>query len=172
MNVNREKKEIQIKDLTDEFIKHDSFYLLDFIKLSASQSVELRKLLRENSYYFKVVKNRLALKALKQDFPEGLKEKFQGSTAIAFAPENPIGLAHLIRKFSNQNKILNVKGGLIEGQFLEGEKFDEIANLSCREDLMAKIGYLMVFPLIKLLRTWQAPLSSLGRLLSELKTKK
>ena len=172
MNVNREKKETQVKELNALFRKHDSFYLLDFINLPVSKSVELRRQLRENSYSFKVIKNRLALRALKEDFPENLKDYFRGPTAIAFAFDKPINLARLLKDFSAQHNVLIVKAGLLEGQFLAGERFEEIANLTSPEDLLAKIGFLMAFPLTKLLRTWQAPLNSLCRLLSQLKTKK
>jgi len=170
--VNREDKEKQVKELSDSFEKHDSFYLVDFIKMSVVQAVELRRIFRDNSYSFRVVKNRLALRALKEDFPEDLKTFFQGSTAIAFASQNPVGLARLIKDFSDRNKVLSVKAGMLEGQFLSSERFTEVAALSSREDLIAKVGNLMALPLIKLLWTWQAPLNSLGRLLSQLKTKK
>ena len=168
----REDKEKQVKELSDSFEKHDSFYLVDFIKMSVAQAVELRRIFRDNSYSFRVVKNRLALRALKEDFPKDLKTFFQGSTAIAFASQNPVGLARLIKDFSDRNKVLSVKAGLLEGQFLSSERFAEVAALSSREDLIAKVGNLMALPLIKLLSTWQAPLNSLGRLLSQLKIKK
>jgi len=168
----KEEKENILKELKEYFDKHDSFYLVDFIKMPVAQSVELRKKFREQSCSFRVVKNRIALRALKKDFPEDLKDYFQGPTAIAFASQNPMGLARILKEFSTQHNVLTVKGGMLEGQFFTGEKFGEIVRLTSREDLLAKIGYLMMFPLVKLSRTWQAPLSSLGRLLSQLKTKK
>jgi large subunit ribosomal protein L10 len=172
MNVTREKKEGLVRDIRESFKNHDTFYLLDFINMPVSQSVELRRQLRENSFEFKVVKNRLALRALSGDFPDNLKQYFRGPTAIAFASENPLQLARLLRDFSQQNKILRFKAGLLEGQFLPQEQFPEVASLTSREDLLAKIGFLMINPLIKTLRTWQAPIESLGRLLSQLKSKK
>jgi large subunit ribosomal protein L10 len=172
MNVNREKKEDLVKQINDDFTKHDSFYLLDFINMPVAKTMELRKQLRENSYPIKVVKNRLALRALTDDLPEDLKEHFKGPTAIAFASENPLQLARMIRDFSKQHKVLKYKAGLLEGQFLPESQFEDVANLTSREDLIAKLGFLMANPLIKLLRTWQAPMDSLGRLLSQLKSKK
>ena len=170
--MNREDKEKQVKELSDSFEKYDSFYLVDFIKMSVAQAVELRRIFRDNSYSIRVVKNRLALRALKEDFPEDLKTCFQGPTAIAFASQNPVGLARLIKNFSDRNKVLSVKAGMLEGQFISSERFTEVAALSSREDLIAKVGNLMALPLKKLLWTWQTPLNSLGRLLSQLKTKK
>lgn len=165
----REKKDEIIQELRETFHDYDTFYLVDFINMPVSQVVELRNQFRNNCYSFRVVKNRLALKALKEDFPDDLKDIFKGPTAIGFAGKNPIGLARMIKDFSNKYKVLTVKGGMLEGQFFTGEQFVEIASLSTREELLAKIGYLMAYPLIKLARTWQAPLDSLGRLLSHLK---
>ena len=172
MNVNREKKESLVKEIHENFATHDSFYLLDFINIPVAKTMELRKQLRDNSFPIKVVKNRLALRALTEDLPEDLKDHFRGPTAIAFASENPLQLARMIRDFSKQHKVLKFKAGLLEGQFLPEDKFEDVANLTSRDDLIAKFGYLMANPLITLLRTLQAPMESLGRLLSQLKSKK
>jgi len=170
--VKREKKEKIVQELKENFRNYHTFYLVDFINMPVSQFMELRKYFRENSCSIRVVKNRLALRALKEDFPEELKDFFQGPTAIGFAEENPIGLARMIKDFSTKHKVLTVKGGMLEGQIFTGEQFVEIASINSREELLARIGYMMAFPLVKLARTWQAPLDSLGRLLSHLKTNK
>jgi large subunit ribosomal protein L10 len=172
MNVSRQKKEGLVKEINENFASHDSFYLLDFINMPVAKTMELRKQLRESSYPIKVVKNRLALRALTEDLPEDLRDHFRGPTAIAFASENPLQLARMLRDFSRQHKVLKFKAGLLEGQFLPEDKFEDVANLTSRDDLIAKIGFLMANPLIKMLRTWQAPVESFGRLLSQLKSKK
>lgn len=168
----RAEKEKIVKELADSFEKTNNFYLIDYKGMKASHSVELRKLMRENSFSFRVVKNRLSLKALKQDFPESLRQFFRGPTAVAYSQQNPLALARMLKNFSAQNNLLVVKGGMLEGQFLSPERFDLVANLTSREQLLSKIAYLMAYPLIKALRTWQAPLVNLSGLLSQLKTKK
>jgi len=170
--VKREQKEKQVQELKEAFDKYDSFYLVDFIKMSVSQATEFRNKIRENSFLFRVIKNRLALRAMREEFPEELKNHFQGPTAISFAPQDPIGLARIIKDFSSQNKVLKVKGGVLEGHFFAGDRFEEIASLNSRNDLLAKFGYLMALPLIQLSQAWQAPLNSIGRLLTQFKTKK
>lgn len=172
MSVIRQKKEAFIKELSKDFNNYESFYLVDFVNMSVSKAIELRRELRKNSYVFKVVKNRLALRALKEDFPEELKEQFTGPTALAFAPEDPVGLARLIKDFSIKHKLLKVKAGIVEGRYLPSEDFHTVANLSSREDLLGRLGFLMAYPLTQLLKTWQAPFSSLGNMLSQLKSKK
>lgn len=168
----QDAKQKLIQDLEENFGRASTAYLLDYTHMTVSQAVALRKLLRKNDYSLKVVKNRLALRALKADFPEALRGYFQKPTAIAFGAEEPVRLAKLLRDFSVQNKVLAFKGGLIEGQLLTPDRFEEVCRLSSRQELLGKIGYLMALPLRQLLRTWQAPVSQLGRLLSQLKEKK
>jgi large subunit ribosomal protein L10 len=145
---------------------------VDYKRMTVAQAVDLRKTLRKNGYAYKVIKNRLALRALGEKCPEALRPYFQKPTAIAFAAEDPIQLAKILRDFSNQGKILAVKGGVVEGHYLAAERFDEISKLSSRADLMARFARLMAAPLVEFLRTLQAPLSSFGNLLNQLKIKK
>lgn len=172
MSVNRERKAQTVNELRDEFAANPSFYLVDFMNMPVYQAVELRREMRKNDYELKVVKNRLALRALKKDFPEELKKHFQGPTAVAFSAEDPVGLARLIKDFSARYKILKVKAGIVEGRYLPEDEFINVASLTSREDLLAKLCYLMAFPLTKLLRTWQAPFHTLGSMLSQMESKK
>lgn len=172
MNESRQKKVNQVKELTQIFKNNDTFYLVDFTNMSVEQAVELRSTLKQNCCSFKVVKNRLALRALKEEYARELRDFFQGPTAIAYASENPLTLASIIKDFSKKHNVLTVKCGILEGQYLEKERFNQIADLKSKKDLLAKLGFLMAHPLIKFLRTWQAPLQSWDSLLSQLKSKK
>ena len=151
---------------------HSTFYLVDFKRMKVSQTVELRKLLRKNAYVYKVVKNRLALRALRDRAPAELGPFFEKPTAIAFAAQDPIGLAKVLKDFSAQGKVLAVKCGVVEGQYLAQDRFDELTRLTSRDDLVGKIGFLVAQPLVRLMRTLQAPLGQFGNLLSQLKAKK
>ena len=140
--------------------------------MRVEQSVELRKLLRKNACSFKVVKNRLALRALEQKAPEGLKPYFRKTTAIAFADKDPIGLAKILKDYSAGGKILSVKAGVVDGQYMAAERFEEIVKLGSHDELLGKVGYMMAYPMSQFLRTLQAPLVNMGRLMSLLKEKK
>jgi large subunit ribosomal protein L10 len=170
--VKKEAKQPIIQDLVRLFDTNSTYYLVDFKKMKVSQSVELRKTLRKNAFTYKVIKNRLALRALGDKCPEPLRPFFQKPTAVAFAGKNPIQLAKLLKDFSNQGKVLAVKGGQVEGQYLAPGRFDEICRLTSREDLVGKIAFMMASPLHRLMRTLQAPLANVGILLGELKRTK
>jgi large subunit ribosomal protein L10 len=170
--LNREKKEQKVKEIQEDFDSHDTLFLVDYVNIPVSKSIELRTQLREKQCSIKVIKNRLALKALENEVSEEFKENFRGPTAIAYTDENPVHLARILNDFIDTHKILGVKVGIVEGQVVTGERFKEIASLGSRKELMTKIGYLMAAPLIQFLRTWQAPLTSVGSMLSQLKSKK
>ncbi len=168
----RDAKAQAIKNWEEDFHRHRTIFLLDYTGMKVSQAVALRKLLKKNAYEFKVLKNRLALRALTEEFPREFRSYLQKPTAAALAAEEPVKLAQLLKEFSVQNKVMAFKGGMIEGQLLPPERFEEVCKLGSRERLLGKIGYLMALPLGLFLRTWQAPLSQLGRSLSQFKEKK
>ncbi|HOE14993.1 MAG TPA: 50S ribosomal protein L10 [Candidatus Saccharicenans sp.] len=168
------KKETKYKIVTEleqALSQNNSFYLIDYKQMTAWEMVELRKTLKRHGFQLKVVKNRLALRALGDRFPE-LKPYFRQKTAIAMTADDPIALARLLKDFSQQGKVLEVKAGLVEAHYLSPEMFGEIVKLNSKMDLIARIGYMMSYPLLQFLRTLQAPLTNMGALLSVLKQKK
>ncbi len=163
----RESKIRQVEELNHLFSRHNSFFVVNFQGLNVAQITRLRKLLRRQGGEFKVVKNRLALRALRPEFPPKIREFFQRPTALVFPDGDAIALARLLREFSLENKSFQVKGGMIEGQVFPGEQLEEICRLGSRHELLAKIGYLLAFPLFNFIRTWQAPLVHFGLLLNQ-----
>jgi len=170
--VKKEEKQPIVQTLERLFETNSTYYLIDFKRMKVAQAVELRKILRKNGFTYKVIKNRLALRALGEKCPETLRPFFQKPTAIAFAGQDPVLLAKTLKDFSNQGKILAVKGGQVEGHLMPAERFDEVTKLGSRKEQLGKIGYLIANPLHRLMRTLQAPLGNVGILLGELNKKK
>jgi large subunit ribosomal protein L10 len=168
----REQKTERVGQLAELLTSNDTFFLFDYNKMTVAQAVALRKVLRKQGSSLKVVKNRLALRALKAEFPESLKAAFKKPTAMACTSADPVVLAKALRDFAVQNKVLVMKGGIVQGRYVPAERFEEITKLASREVLIGKIAIMMAHPLTKLLRTLQAPLVNTVLLLSQLKDKK
>ena len=167
----KETKYKIVQELEEAFKQNNTCYLVDYKQMPVWKMVELRKTLKRNNFKLKVVKNRLALRAIGDRWPE-LRPYFQKNTALAFSDRDPIALARLLKEFSEGGKVLEVKAGLVEGHYLSPEMFGQIVKLNSRMDLVGKIGYLMSYPLTQFLRTLQTPLVNMVRLLSVLKEKK
>jgi large subunit ribosomal protein L10 len=168
----RDKKDERIQELNEIFRRQNTFFLLDFKKMTVAQSVELRKTLRKDSHSVRVVKNRLALKALDPAAPAAFRKMFEQPTALVYTSHDPIGLARAIKDFAAQNKVLAVKGGMLEGHIFAMDKFEDITKLTSRQALLGKLGYLMSAPIVRLGQTLQAPLAGMGRLWRQYQDKK
>jgi large subunit ribosomal protein L10 len=168
----KETKTLRIDELGAVFAAHKNIYLFDYTKMKVSQATALRKRLRAQGAALKVVKNRLALRALAESVPSSLRPAFRKPTAIAYTSADPIALAKTVKEFAASTKAIALKGGLVEGIYFAPERFDEIVKLAPRADLLAKVAVMMAAPLQKLLRTLQAPLSQTGALLGQLKDKR
>jgi large subunit ribosomal protein L10 len=168
----REQKTARISDLTSLLAAHDTFYLFDYNKMTVAQAVALRKILRKQGSGVKIVKNRLALRALKAEFPEDLKKAFRKPTGLAYTAADPVVLAKTLKEFAVQNKVLVMKGGVVQGQYVTAERFEGITKLAPRPELLARFAAALASPLIMFLRSLQAPVGSMGRLMSQLKDKK
>ncbi len=168
----KENKTTRIDELNSLFRDNPTLYLFDYTKMTVAQATALRKALRKQGASLKVVKNRLALRAMGDVVPADLKPAFRKPTAVAYTAGDPIALAKAVKEFSVQTKAMALKGGLVEGIYFGAERFDEVVKLASRHDLLGKIGALMAAPLIMLLRTLQAPLLNVGLLMGQLKDKK
>jgi len=168
----KETKSTRIGELNVLFRDNPTIYLFDYTKMTVAQATALRKALRKQGASLKVVKNRLALRALGDVVPADLKPAFRKPTAVAYTAADPIALAKAVKEFSVQTKAMVLKGGLVEGHYFPAARFDEVVKLSGRLELLGKIGYMMASPLVKLLRTLQAPLLNVGLLMGQLKDKK
>lgn len=168
----KEQKSAIVQGLEKSFRDHSSWYLVDFKKMKVSQAVELRKLLRKNAFEYKVVKNRLALRALGERCPAELKPFFDKPTAIAFGGPDPIRLAKLLQETSAGGKVLSVKAGVVEGRYLAPGRFDEVVRLTSKADLLGRVAGMMASPLRRFLGALQSPLTQTGLLLGQLKAKR
>lgn len=121
-------------------------FLLGFQGITVPQVTELRAKIRETGGQYVVVKNRLALLAIDGKPLDDLREKFSGPTAVAYSEDDPVGLAKALTEFAKDAPVLEFKGGLLNGQQVEPDEIRDIAELPSREELIAKLLYLLQSP--------------------------
>jgi large subunit ribosomal protein L10 len=121
-------------------------YLVDFKGISVPAVTELRQQVRQLGGEYRVIKNRLMLRAIGGSALESLSEKFSGPTAVVYG-DDPVALARVLTDFAGEAKVLEFKAGLVEGRPVAGEAIREIATLPSREQLIAKLLYLLQSPI-------------------------
>ena len=83
MAVTRAVKEAQLQELAGELTGASSAVLVDYTGLDVPQATELRRQVRAAQGRYRVVKNRIATRAIKDTSLESLTDYFSGPTAIA-----------------------------------------------------------------------------------------
>src|SRR5437762_11407414 len=112
----REEKSQEVSELTEQIGKASNAFLIDFKGITVPQVTELRKQVRQANSGYVVVKNTLALIALKDSPIINMKEQFTGPTAIAFNATDAVVLAKALTKFAKDVPAVNFKGALLNGQ--------------------------------------------------------
>jgi large subunit ribosomal protein L10 len=140
----REQKQKDLDALTEQFQNSNAALVIGFNKLTVAKDQELRNRLREAGAQYKVVKNKLAIKAIEGTPFEGATEHFKGVSAIAFAESDPVQLSKTLSKLVKDNAdTFTFKVGIVEGKVIDLSQVEALANLPSKEELIAKIMFLI-----------------------------
>ena len=102
---------------------------------------------------------------------DGLDEFLIGPTALAISYEEAIAPARVIKAFAKEHQKPIVKGVLFEGEILNGEQFQRIANLPDKDQLLAILAAMLKSPLTKFVSAISSPMIKLVTSLNSLKEK-
>ena len=152
MALSRAAKEALIEQYQEGLSGNPHAFLVGFKGIKVSEVDELRRKVGEQGGSYSVVKNRLALLAIQGTAYEGLGEHFEGPTALALSVDDPVGLAKTLTEFAKDVPVLEFKAGLVDGQQVGGEEIKAIAALPTREELIAKLLFLLQSPITRLVR--------------------
>jgi large subunit ribosomal protein L10 len=144
---NRAQKAEAISEFSEGIGTATNAFVLDFKGITVPQVTELRKQVRESGSEYIVVKNTLALIAVKDSPLTKLSGHFSGMTAIAYNTTDPVALAKVLTKFAKDVPTVQFKGALLAGQVVAATEIQNIANLPSREELLGKLLYLMQHPI-------------------------
>lgn len=139
MSNNLEVKKQIVEEIKEKFSKAQSAVIVDYRGISVEEATELRKKMREAGVEYKVYKNTLTRLAAKETGFEALLGDLTGPNAIAFGYEDPVIPAKILNDFAKDHKALELKAGLVEGQYCDVEKIKSIAEIPSREVLLAKL---------------------------------
>lgn len=145
--MNREEKAALISEFSEGVGKATNAFLIDFKGITVPQVTELRKQVRETNSSYVVVKNTLALIAVKDSPLKALESAFTGPTAVAYNTTDAVALAKALTKFAKDVPTVQFKGALLNGQIVPATEIQNIANLPSREELVAKLLFLMQHPI-------------------------
>ncbi|NLJ80848.1 MAG: 50S ribosomal protein L10 [Firmicutes bacterium] len=157
----RSRKVAMVKEIGDRLSRTQGAVITDYRGLNAGEMTVLRKELREAGVEFKVLKNTLAILAAKNQEMEELIPLLNGPTAFAFGYEDPVVAAKIISEFAKKNRVLEIKGGILEGKILDPDGVKELADLPSREVLLSMVARGMQGPIAGLVNVLQGNIRKL-----------
>ena len=150
--MDREQKTAVVDELAEELKGATAIFAVDYRGISVPQAAELREGLREADTRFRVVKNRLTLRAADAAGTDGLKDHLIGPTALALVKGDAALAAKTLARLGSEWQVLDYKGGLMDGEALDPDSFKAIARLPGREALNAQMAGVVASPLTGLVR--------------------
>ncbi len=136
-------KEKDLEALKKDFEKAQNIFVTGFEKLTVQQDFELRKTVRGAGGKYKVVKNNLAEKAAQGTPAEPVLNNLAGMTSLAYTSKDPVALAKALTGYAKANPTFTFKAGLVEGRAIDVKSIQELANLPSREEILAKVLFLI-----------------------------
>ena len=161
-----------VKIISEKLSKAKSIYFTDFLGLNVSDLTKLRAKFFQNNIDYIVVKNTLLKIASNENKIDLEDELFSGSTAIAVSYDEPVKAAKIIKDFTDDHELPNVKGIFFEGSYLKADKFAKIAELPSKEESLTKFIFMIKSPIQNFLSLVNAPMHGLINVLNVLKEKK
>lgn len=166
--MNRAEKSAHVEELGKTLGKSGNAILFAFAGLKVPEVTELRRQVRATKSRYLVVKNTLALRATRGTPLEALSGHFTGATAVAFNEDNPVGLAKVLTAFAKANPNLVFKAALVEGRAVAAAEIKAIAELPTREELVARLLFLLQSPLRRLATVLNGPVRNLAGVLQQI----
>lgn len=142
----RTEKKYLVEEVDRHLAKSSYVYLVNYTRLTVSDTADLRALLSKDGAEFHVVKSSILLVAAQQRELPDLAPFFGGQIAIIVGGKNPAGVAKTIGEYFKAKEKVEVKGGVLDGVALTPDEVKTLAALPPIEVLKAQLLGLLNTP--------------------------
>lgn len=149
-----------VQEISDSIKDAQSVVIVDYRGLTVAEDTQLRKQLREAGVTYKVYKNTFMNFAFKGTEFESLSDVLEGPSAIAISTTDATAPARILAEFAKKAPALEIKAGVVEGNFYDTEGMKSISSIPSREVLLSR-----------LLGSMQSPIANFARVIKQIAEK-
>ncbi len=165
--MNRDQKKEEVTRLKADLEKASTVFVVNFQKISVTEDWELRNQIRAAGGRYQVVKNTLAALGAEGTPAEPIVKSLSGPTALALTEASPVGLAKALTAYAKANPNFTFRAGMVEGRVISISEIAELAVMPAKEELIAKVLYLIAAPARSLATTMQAVIRNIASVLDQ-----
>lgn len=154
-----------IDELSEQLANAKLIVFTDFRGLRVSDLQDLRTNLRKNGGEIRVAKNTLTRIAAENAGITGLEPYLEGPLALGLSGDDIVGFSKSLADFARTSRILTIRGGVLDKNFITAEQVEAISTLPSKEVLQAKLLGLLQSPMTRTVGVLSGPSRSLAYLL-------
>ena len=152
----KQQKQIIIDEIKAKLDGAQSAVLIDYMGTTVAEADIMRRKLREAEVDYSVYKNTLMKRAVEGTEFEKLADVMQGPSAIAISKTDATAPARVLKEAIDEFKKMELKAGVVEGEFYDKDGIAQIADIPSRDVLIAKFMGSVQSPVGKFVRTLAA----------------
>jgi large subunit ribosomal protein L10 len=153
---NKDDKKKDIDALRQDLEHSQNLFVTGYEKLRVDQDFELRKVVRGAGGKYRVIKNNLAEKAAEGTAANQVLKDLRGMTSLAYTTGDPVALAKALTAYAKANPTFTFKAGMVEGRVIDVRAINDLANMPSKEQIFAKLLYLINAPAQRLVTALNA----------------
>ena len=134
--MNLEEKKRITQDLNERFSKAAVVFVTDYKGLDVAAINDLRRKLSEQEVEYQVAKNSLLIRASEGTDVALIKDTFKGPNAVALSYEDAVSPAKVLTDFAKNNKVFEIKVGVMDGTVIDSNQIKALAALPSKEVLL------------------------------------
>lgn len=173
MPITRAQKEQMLSELTKLFEKSKAVFFSDYRGLPVKSIQKLRRELRAKNVHYGVSKKTLIRLAAKKIGYDSIPEEIlEGPVAVSVSLDDALSAAKILYTLSKEFPQIRLLGGLFEQKVLTAAEAKKYALLPSREELLAKLVFLLKSPIQGFHGVLSNVLASFVRVMNAYKEKK
>ena len=151
MALNLEGKKAVVSEVAQIVANAQTMAVAEYRGVGVAALTTLRKSAREQGVQIRVLKNTLARLAIKGTSFESLSNDLTGPLLYSIS-EDAVAAAKVLNDFAKTNDKMVLKAGVYNGALLDQAGIKALASIPSREELLAKLAYVMKAPVSKMAR--------------------
>ncbi len=149
------EKQPIVQEIAETVKDAQGVVVVDARGLTVTEDTALRKQLRDAGVTYKVYKNTMIRLAVKGTEYEPLTEVLKGPSAVAVSKEDATAPARILAEFAKTAPNLELKAGVVEGDYYDAAGILEVSKIPSREILLSRLLGSMKSPIANFARVMQ-----------------